>query len=129
MRRPTTLLALAAAVGAAAVPCGCATTALSARGSKIVAVASAPGAGCESLGAVIGHWYGQSLMAGEGSESALNDALNKAADRGATHVVPSPPQLAADAGGWTTATVMAIAYRCPSSPVAPVGAAPATPKQ
>jgi hypothetical protein len=41
---------------------------------------------------------------------AMNDALNRAADLGATHVQMGPPQLAG--AHSSSATVVAVAYRC-----------------
>jgi len=41
----------------------------------------------------------------------MNDARNKAAEKGATHLVPGSTELTG-----TAATLMAIAYRCPRAP-------------
>jgi hypothetical protein len=46
-----------------------------------------------------------------GTESAMNDALNKAAQMGATDVV----WVSVSGGGHATPLAMARAYRCPAS--------------
>jgi len=51
-------------------------------------------------------------------EYAMNDARNKAAERGATHIQMSTPQLGGGSGTTTTATVMAFAFKCPQGAVA-----------
>ena len=103
--------------------CGCSTAALSPSGSNVVPLASAPAATCHNLGTVIGQGGGtfggafirnDSLM-----QYAMNDARNKAAALGATHVQMATPQLGAGDGTTTTATVMAVAYRCPAEAHAP----------
>lgn len=108
----------------------CAYNQLSARGSRVETLPSAPGADCQNLGIVIGKGggaFGLWVANEELMEYALNDARNKAAELGATSVVVTPPQLGVstgEGGGVTTATVMAIAYRCAGA-VAMEKAAPA----
>ena len=59
---------------------------------------------------------------------AMNDARNKAAELGATHVHLSTPQLGGANGTTTTATVMAVAYKCPPEADAPAANAVAPPR-
>jgi hypothetical protein len=96
---------------------GCATASLSMAGSRVLPVATAPGPECKNLGAVIGAgggMFGGAYISNDQLvEFALNDAMNKAAARGATHIQPSAPALGGYQGTTTTATVTAIAYRCP----------------
>ncbi len=88
---------------------------LSPTGSEVRVVVQAPQESCKNLGPVIGEGGGggggfvrnDALM-----EHALNDARNKAAAMGATHLQTNGPQLGS--GGHTTisATVMGVAFRC-----------------
>jgi ABC-2 type transport system ATP-binding protein len=62
----------------------------------------------------------------------MNDARNKAAELGATHVTLSPPQLGGGKEGVTAATVTGFAYRCgpyaaPAAYQAPPGYQPVPP--
>ncbi len=97
----------------------CSTAELSETGSKVQVVASVDSARCQSLGYVIGKGGGQFGGAYISNESlmeyAMNDARNKAADKGATHMVlTSGPQMAGHSElGSTTANVAANIYRCP----------------
>jgi hypothetical protein len=111
MKRSASMVALAAL-------CGCAATTLSTSGSKLVAIAAAPSPECQSLGNVMGHgggvWTGAVTTNENLAKSAMNDAYNKAAELGATHIQPSPPQFASSGGSTNSATVIAIAYKCPA---------------
>jgi hypothetical protein len=111
---------------------GCATAALSKAGSRVIPVTQPPNAECKSLGTVIGAgggtFGGAYISNDQLVEYALNDAMNKAAQRGATHLHPMPPSLGGAEGTTTTATVMAIAYQCPGfggEEIAAMAAAPA----
>jgi hypothetical protein len=103
--------------------CACTYAELSRRGSE-VRIADAPPAGCENVGFIIGKGGGgfgeftpnESLIA-----YAMNDARNKAADLGATHVTLSPPQLGGGKNGTSAATVTGFAYRCEAAAPAPAG--------
>jgi len=109
---------------------GCTYSALSQRGALVATIPAAPAAECQNLGTVIGKGGGGGglLVSNEALvEYAINDARNLAAEKGATAIVLSPPQLGGDHSGVTSATVMAIAYRCPGA--APLDAAPAPPSQ
>ncbi|HYO58351.1 DUF4156 domain-containing protein [Archangium sp.] len=112
---------------AACVMMGCATASLSAGGSRVLPLASAPGPECKNLGTVVGAGggtFGGSLIRNDQLvEFAMNDAMNKAAARGATHIFAQPPVLGSGEGTTTTATLMAIAFQCPG------GAAGAAPEQ
>jgi hypothetical protein len=44
----------------------------------------------------------------------MNDAYNKAAELGATHIQASPPQFASSGGTTNSAIVTAVAYKCPA---------------
>jgi hypothetical protein len=89
---------------------------LSRAGSGVRLADGAP-AGCDNLGHVVGKGGGgfgewtanESLI-----EYAMNDARNKAAALGATHVALSPPQLGGNQHGISAATVTGFAYRCGS---------------
>jgi hypothetical protein len=109
-QRLTLLSILALAAGVA----GCATVSVTPAASKVV-VATATPSGCKSLGQVFGqgggYWtVGEFVPNGKLVESAIADARNKAAELGATHIVPAPVQIT---GESTTATVSAAAYACP----------------
>jgi hypothetical protein len=85
----------------------CVTVALNSPGER-VAVVEIPPADCEKLGWIRGE-AGDSPLAAISpiekiAESALNDARNKAAERGATHIVLEET--------CTPATVSAFALRC-----------------
>nr|APZ78675.1 membrane protein [Cystobacterineae bacterium] len=103
----------------ACVLSGCATASLSTRGRNVQAIASAPGPECENLGIIFGQgggtFGGAYISNDQLMEYAMNDAMNKAAERGATHLQVTPPQLGGTQGTTTTATVSAIAFRCPNS--------------
>ncbi|MGZ6124490.1 MAG: DUF4156 domain-containing protein [Myxococcales bacterium] len=105
------------------VLCGCSTAALSPAARNVVPLAAAPPSACQNLGAVIGQGggaFGGAYVSNDSlMEYAMNDARNKAANLGATHVQLSAPQLGGASGTTTTATVMAVAYRCPPEANAP----------
>jgi hypothetical protein len=110
---------------------GCKASQLSTNATNIVLLYDEP-AGCENLGVVIGRGGG---MAGAYSkpsvirESAENDARNKAAERGATHLLLHPeeraqgdgrgpteqdtaPAMAHGSGTGSTVTVAGTAFKC-----------------
>lgn len=96
---------------------------LSARGRE-VRLADATPAGCENLGVVIGKGgggFGEFVRNELLVEHAMNDARNKAAERGATHLTLSPPQLGGGQGGTSSATITGFAYRCEARAGAPAG--------
>lgn len=109
----------------AAILCtSCTYASLSARGSGVSEVVSAPGPDCESLGTVYGRGGGLfgDLVANDALlEYAMNDARNKAAKLGATHLQFTAPQLGVMSShgstATTTATVVGVAFRCPSAPM------------
>lgn len=102
----------------------CATAKLTSGGAR-VAVANDPQVvECENLGPVVGTGGGALLGGYVPNDKlvtyAMNDARNKAAALGATHITLSAPQLGGMEGTTTTATVSGVAYRCmPSQPVQP----------
>lgn len=91
----------------------CAGVALKPGGEKVQVVAGVP-AGCQSLGSVFGK-AGGSLSSGSMTsderlaDGAMNDARNKAAAKGATHLIPSGTEFSA---ARDAASVTGIAYRC-----------------
>ena len=102
----------------------CATPSLSQGGSRVVPITSPPGPECQNLGVVIGKGGGSFgggwISNDQLTEYAMNDALSKAAERGATHLQISPPQLGGGGGTTTTATETGIAFKCPpGTPVTP----------
>jgi Domain of unknown function (DUF4156) len=123
MTRPLPTLCLAI-VG---ITAGCATASLSTAGKNVVPLTNAPGPECENLGTVIGQGggtFGGAWISNDNlMQYALNDAQNKAAERGATHLQASAPQLGGGSGTTTTATVMGVAYKCPKGTAAPSGTA------
>ncbi|SEU36023.1 DUF4156 domain-containing protein [Stigmatella erecta] len=96
---------------------GCATASLSKRGGQVLPLATAPGPECKNLGTVIGTGGGIIGGAYVTNENlvryAINDAMNKTAARGGTHFFAYAPSLGSGEGTTTTATLMAIAYKCP----------------
>ena len=108
---------------------GCATASLSAKGSRVRSLAQAP-EGCDQLGLVVGQgggMFGGAYVANDQlMKYALNDALNKAGELGASHVALGAPQLGGHGGTTTTATVTGTAYRCGPSAAAGEQLTPAT---
>jgi hypothetical protein len=111
---------------------GCKADQITSHGIDIVLLDDVP-EGCENLGVVIGHGGG---LAGAYSkprinrESAENDARNRAAERGATHLLLHPedvaqgegnqpteqdtaPALAHGYGTGSNVTVAGTAFKCP----------------
>ncbi|KAB8040980.1 DUF4156 domain-containing protein [Silvanigrella paludirubra] len=101
---------------------GCSTAKLSNEGSNIEVITALDRKDCKNLGPVFGKGGGvfggtwisdESLM-----EYASNDLRNKAALKGATHVVVQNHQVGMSTGknGGSTSTVtqQGIAYKCPS---------------
>jgi hypothetical protein len=95
---------------------GCSTAALSSTGSKVVVAQPDDVKSCKSLGQVIGQgggtFGGAYISNADLMQYAMNDARNKAADLGASHLVAGQPQLGGGAGTTSTATVMGTAYKC-----------------
>ena len=110
---------------------GCKADQLTSHGIDIVMLYDEP-AGCENLGVVIGRGGGLSGAYSKPSinqESAENDARNKAAERGATHLLLHPeevaqgdgrgpdekdtaPAMAHGSGTGSTVTVAGTAFKC-----------------
>jgi hypothetical protein len=124
---PIALLLTVAAVPAT----GCKTSQLSADGTKVAILYDEP-VGCENLGVVVGRGGGLGGAYSKPSvnqEAAENDALNQAAELGATHLVLHPeeiqqgdgrgpdyqdtqPALAHGSGTGSTVNVSGVAYKC-----------------
>jgi hypothetical protein len=111
---------------------GCKAGALSEGGTTVVMLYAEP-VGCDELGVVIGRGGGLTGAYSKprvNQESAENDALNKAAELGATHLLLHPeevaqgdghqpmekdtePAMAHGYGTGSTVTVAGTAYKCP----------------
>lgn len=92
----------------------CSYSVLNQRGYS-VSIADAKPEACENLGTVTGKGggaWGEFVPNESLIEYAMNDARNRAAELGATHVTLSPPQLGGGNGGISAATVTGFAYRC-----------------
>jgi hypothetical protein len=123
------MLVLPLAMGA--VLMSCKASQLTADGTKIAILYDEP-VGCENLGVVIGQGGGISGAYSKptvNQQSAENDALNKAAELGATHLLLHPeeiqqgdgrgpdyqdtqPALAHGSGTGSTVNVAGTAYKC-----------------
>lgn len=113
------------------VSLGCTASQLTANGTNIAMLYDEP-AGCENLGVVLGRGGGMSGAYSKPSvirESAENDARNRAAERGATHLLLHPeelaqgdghqpteddtsPAMAHGSGTGSTVTVAGTAFKC-----------------
>jgi hypothetical protein len=114
-----------AILGLAFLMTACSTAKLSSGGSHVEYVNQLDRKGCKNLGPVFGKGGGQFGGAWISDENlmeyAVNDIRNKAAERGATHVVAQTHQMGNTSsasyygGGGTTstATISGVAYRCP----------------
>ena len=120
---------------------GCKAGALSESGTTVVMLYAEP-VGCEELGVVIGRGGGLTGAYSKprvNQESAENDALNKAAELGATHLLLHPeevaqgdghqpterdtePAMAHGYGTGSTVTVAGTAYKCAPGALAPATA-------
>jgi hypothetical protein len=98
-------------------------------GSAVQPVTEPPAADCKNLGVVTGKGgggFGEFVPNERLIEYATNDALNKAGERGATHLVLMAPTLGStDKGTTTTATLSGVAYQCPVAAPAATAAVPA----
>ncbi len=123
------VLLVALALGSASG--GCKADQRTSRGTDIGLLYDEP-AGCENLGVVIGHGGGLTGAYSKPSvlrQSAENDARNKAAERGATHLLLHPeelaqgdahgpgeqdtsPAMAHGSGTGSTVTFAATAFKC-----------------
>ena len=100
---------------------GCATARLSLEGEKVLVSPTPPQEGCVNLGPVFGKGggsFGGAFISDEKlMEYASNDVRNKAAKKGANVVVYSTHQMGMSGGSegvsTPTATIAAVAYRCP----------------
>jgi Domain of unknown function (DUF4156) len=127
------LMKISMALCAALAGAGCATAALSQRGSMVEMTDSVDKSSCQNLGPVFGKGggsFGGTWISDEDlMEYAANDLRNKAAEKGATHVVFTGHEMGntsgKDGGTTSTATIMGVAYRCaPPARVAAPAAAP-----
>jgi len=111
---------------------GCKADHLTSHGTDVALLYDEP-EGCENLGVVIGHGGGLSGAYSKPSinrQSAENDARNKAAELGATHLLLYPEDVAQGEGRWlhpestdpslahgygtgSNVTVAGAAYKCP----------------
>jgi len=116
---------------AATLLSGCSYAQILPTGSAVQPVTVPPAGDCRNLGVVTGKGGGGfgEMVANESLiEYATNDALNKAGERGATHLVLMAPTLGSTSQGTTTsATLSGVAYRCAgaSAPASAEASAPA----
>lgn len=106
-------LLLSVVVGAPLIA-ACATASLNPSAKHIISAQTPPVGSCQNLGSVIGkgggYFVGDYVPNEKLVQYAMNDALNRAAALGATHIQMGPPQLA---GAYSSsATVVAVAYNC-----------------
>ena len=108
--RPAIRAALGSLVLAVA---GCAST--NATGPAAAAVLlEAPGETCEPLGAMAVRMSSELLLSEDARHaSAVSELRQRAAVRGATHLVVARPATAASVAYGTTAAASGLAYRCP----------------
>lgn len=97
---------------------GCATAAPSAEAQRVIPVNGVPGPLCQNLGTVIGEseargWGTGATTAEELASQATGDAMERAAQRGATHIFLSPVTLRQKDGAPSGATLTGVAFRCP----------------
>lgn len=100
---------------------GCSTASLSNEGSSVEVIMSLDRKDCKNLGPVFGKGggsFGGTWISDEKlMEYASNDLRNKAASKGATHVVIHNHQVGMtsgrDGGSTSTVTQQGIAYQCP----------------
>lgn len=100
---------------------GCSTAALSTWGGAVEVVSAIDRKDCKNLGPIMGKGggaFGGAWISDEHLvEYATNDLRNKAAAKGATHVVMSTHQMGQASGQYggatSTATISGIAYQCP----------------
>lgn len=97
---------------------GCATSSPSPEARRVIPVSGVPGPLCQNLGTVIG----EAEVSGRGStpetpdelaSRAATDAMERAAQRGATHIFLSPVTLRQTGGAVSGATLTGAAFRCP----------------
>jgi Domain of unknown function (DUF4156) len=106
----------------------CSTPELTPMGRGVIALGTPPGEHCRALGLVTGEGRGP-YSPGSLVEYATNDARNRAAELGATHVHTMPPALGYSANytsgssggqgaaGVSSATLTGTAYRCVDEPL------------
>lgn len=107
--------ALLLALGCALVGCA---TAASPQAQRVIPVNGVPGPLCQNLGTVIGEseatrWGNGSPTAEQLASQAAADAMERAAQRGATHIFLSPVTLRQKEGAPSGATLTGAAFRCP----------------
>ena len=108
-----------AMLGIAAWVPGCATTSPSPAAQRVIPVSGVPGPLCQNLGTVIGESEATSWGSGEATaeqlaSQATADAMNRAAQRGATHIFLSPVTVRQQPDGKPSgATLTGAAFRCP----------------
>lgn len=109
------LVTLAAAIILPTIVASCSYAELSTEGAKVIAAPNLQVKHCRYIGPVVGKGGGgggqyvrnESLI-----EHAMNDLRNKAAKKGATHVLTGNHQMGSHEGTNTSATVMGTAYDC-----------------
>jgi hypothetical protein len=97
---------------------GCATASPSPEAQRVIPVNGVPGPRCQNLGTVIGEseatgWGSGETTAEQLASQATADAMERAAQRGATHIFLSPVTLRQKDGKPSGATLTGAAFRCP----------------
>ena len=97
---------------------GCATTSPSPDAQRVIPINGVPGPPCQNLGTVIGEseatgWGSGEPTAEQLASQATADAMQRAAQRGATHIFLSPVTLRQNDGKPSGATLTGAAFRCP----------------
>ena len=110
---------VAAIVGLSCSVLGCATASQSPQPPPVIPVNGVPGAPCVNVGTVIGEsqargWGSSGAPTAEQLASeAMGDAMQRAAQRGATHIFLSPVTVDQKNGAPFSATMTGAAFRCP----------------
>ncbi|HEY1907753.1 MAG TPA: hypothetical protein VGG91_17020 [Myxococcaceae bacterium] len=95
----------------------CATASPSPETQRVIPVDGVPGPRCQNLGTVIGESQPQSWGSGETTgdqlvAQATAEAMQRAAERGATHIFLSPVTMREKDGAPFSATRTGVAFRC-----------------
>ncbi len=100
---------------------GCATSQPSPEAHRVVPVNGVPGPNCENLGTVIGEsesrgWGSTPETQDQLVSAAMGDAMQRAANLGATHIFLSPVSVRQKDGAPFSATLTGAAFRCRPAP-------------
>jgi hypothetical protein len=97
---------------------GCATASPSPEARRVIPVNGVLGSPCVNLGTVVGEgeasgWGSGSTTREQLASAAMNDAMERAAARGGTHIFLSPVTVREKDGAPASATLTGVAFRCP----------------